>query len=41
MDEFYHYLQELNIVSITLRFFLAALFGGIIGIERGYLALTD
>lgn len=35
MDEVYSYLQELNIVSITLRFFLAALFGGIIGIERG------
>lgn len=29
------YLYEINLVSVTLRLFLALLFGGVIGLERG------
>jgi uncharacterized membrane protein YhiD involved in acid resistance len=29
------YFYDVNILSVTLRLFLAVLFGGIIGMERG------
>lgn len=32
---FFEYLTELNDISIILRLFLAVLFGGVIGLERG------
>lgn len=35
MNDFYNYISELNSVSITIRLALAALCGGIIGLERG------
>jgi len=35
MPELLAYLREFNIVTIFIRLFLAAIFGGVIGIERG------
>lgn len=35
MGAMIHYLRELNTASVLLRLFLAMLFGGIIGMERG------
>ncbi|MBQ2737895.1 MAG: MgtC/SapB family protein [Clostridia bacterium] len=35
MDAFIEYLRDFNIVTIIVRLVLAALFGGVIGLERG------
>ena len=35
MDAFLDYLRDFNIVTILIRLILAALFGGVIGLERG------
>ncbi|MBP3309027.1 MAG: MgtC/SapB family protein [Clostridia bacterium] len=35
MDAFVEYLRDFNIVTIIVRLVLAALFGGVIGLERG------
>ena len=35
LEDYFPYLLELNIISITLRMFLAVICGGVIGAERG------
>lgn len=35
MNRFFEYLQEFNMLSISVRLLLAVLFGGVIGFERG------
>ena len=35
MQEFIEYMQDFNIVTVTVRLVLAMIIGGVIGLERG------